>query len=147
MFAVFDRHGDIGFSGRGEEGIFFQGTRFLSELVVHVWGARALTLSCTIQGDNLLFTADLANVDLLRDDEVRVQRDTVHLLRSKFLWQGVCYEEIKSVSYGLSPLVIPMRIDVGADYADIFAVRGTRRATRGPRLGAYIQDSGMVDAE
>src|SRR5439155_1141282 len=44
MFAVFDRHGDIGFSGRGEEGIFFQGTRFLSELVVHVWGARPLVL-------------------------------------------------------------------------------------------------------
>jgi len=76
MFAVFDRHGDIGFSGRGEEGIFFQGTRFLSELVVHVWGARPLLLSSTIQADNLLFTADLANVDLLRDDEVKVPRDT-----------------------------------------------------------------------
>src|SRR5947199_3665417 len=111
MFAVFDRHGDIGFSGRGEEGIFYQGTRFLSELVVHVWGARPLLLSSTIQADNLLFTADLANVDLLRDDEVKVPRDTVHLLRSKFLWQGVCYEEIKIVNYGLSPLVIPMRID------------------------------------
>jgi len=144
MFAVFDRHGDIGFSGRGEEGIFFQGTRFLSELVVHVWGARPLLLSSTIQADNLLFTADLANVDLLRDDEVKVPRDTVHLLRSKFLWQGVCYEEIKIVNYGLSPLVIPMRIDVGADYADIFEVRGTRRERRGHRLDDEIQKDGMV---
>src|SRR5207244_9080021 len=91
MFAVFDRHGDIGFSGRGEEGIFFQGTRFLSELVVHVWGARPLMLWSTIQADNLLFTADLANVALLRDDEVKVLRDTVHLLRARVLWQGVCY--------------------------------------------------------
>src|SRR5438067_7637087 len=144
MFAVFDRHGDIGFSGRGEEGIFFQGTRFLSELVVHVWGALPLLLSSTIQADNILFTADLANVDLLRDDEVKVPRDTIHMLRSRFLWQGVCYEEIKIVNYGLAPLIIPMRIDVGADFADIFEVRGTRRERRGHRLDDEIQKDGMV---
>src|SRR2546429_9288721 len=92
---------------------------------------------------NLFFTADLANVDLLRDDEVKVPRDTVHLLRSKFLWQGVCYEEIKIVNYGLSPLVIPMRIDVGADYADIFEVRGTRRGKRGHPLGDENSEEGV----
>src|SRR2546429_7566332 len=43
-----------------------------------------------------------------------------------------------------SPLVIPMRIDVGADYADIFEVRGTRRERRGHRLDDEIQKDGMV---
>jgi hypothetical protein len=32
MFAVFDRYGDIEPLGMGEQGIFFEGTRFLSEL-------------------------------------------------------------------------------------------------------------------
>ena len=110
MFAVFDRHGDIGVAGRGEEGIFYQGTRFLSRLAVSLWGYRPLLLSSTIQSDNFVFIADLANLDVSRNGEVRVPRDTVHLLRSRFLWQGICYEELKIFNYGLVPLVIPLRI-------------------------------------
>src|SRR5207248_11641950 len=64
--------------------------------------------------------------------------------RSRFLWQGVCYEEIKIVNYGLAPLIIPMRIDVGADFADIFEVRGTRRERRGGRLDDEVQRDGIV---
>jgi glycogen debranching enzyme len=134
MFAVFDRHGDIGVAGRGEEGIFYQGTRFLSRLAVSLWGYRPLLLSSTIQSDNFVFIADLANLDVSWDGEVRVPRDTVHLLRSRFLWQGICYEELKIFNYGLVPLVIPLRIGFGADFADIFEVRGTKRERKGQRL-------------
>src|SRR5437773_2785870 len=134
MFAVFDRHGDIGVAGRGEEGIFYQGTRFLSRLAVSLWGYRPLLLSSTIQSDNFVFIADLANLDVSRNGEVRVPRDTVHLLRSRFLWQGICYEELKIFNYGLVPLVIPLRIGFGADFADIFEVRGTKRERKGQRL-------------
>jgi glycogen debranching enzyme len=144
MFAVFDRHGDIGPAGRGEEGIFFQGTRFLSELVVYLWDSRPLLLSSTIKADNFVFTADLANMDLSRNGQIVVPRDTLHMLRSKFLWQGVCYEEFKIVNHGLTPLVVPMRIEVGADFADIFEVRGSRRQRRGRRLADSVQQDFVV---
>ncbi len=134
MFAVFDRHGDIEPFGLGEQGIYFQETRFVSELALSLWDLRPLLLSSTVKSDNSVFTADLANVDVTCGEEVVVPRGTVHLLRSRFLWQGVCYEELKIVNYGLSTLEIPLRIAFAADFADIFEVRGTRREKRGRRM-------------
>jgi glycogen debranching enzyme len=144
MFAVFDRYGDIEPLGMGEQGIFFQGTRFLSELVLYLWNSRPLLLSSTVKNDNFLFSADLANVDVYYDDEVAIPRDTLHLLRSKFLWQGVCYEEFKIVNYGLSPIVIPLRLAIGSDFADIFEVRGMRREKRGRRLDDRVEEDQVI---
>src|SRR5205823_4883618 len=73
-----------------------------------------------------------------------VPRDTLHVVRSKFLWQGACYEEFKIVNYGLAPLVIPLRLAIGADFADIFEVRGMRREQRGRRLDDQITKNQVV---
>ncbi len=40
MFAVFDRLGDIVHQGMGEQGIFSDGTRHLSEMQVRLWEER-----------------------------------------------------------------------------------------------------------
>lgn len=138
MFAVFDRHGDIEPLGLGEQGIYFQETRFVSELALSLWDSRPLLLSSTVRSDNSVFTADLTNVDVLDGQEVVVPRGTVHVLRSRFLWQGVCYEELKVVNYGLSTLEIPLKVVVDSDFVDIFEVRGTRRERRGRRLPCKI---------
>ena len=69
-FAVFDRYGDIETVGLKEQGIFCEGTRFLSQLELHLAQARPLLLSSTIKADNSLFAADLTNVDISRDGEV-----------------------------------------------------------------------------
>jgi glycogen debranching enzyme len=133
-FAVFNRYGDIEPLGLGEHGIFFQGSRHVSELVLSVWDSRPLLLSSTVKSDNFVFTADLANVDITENGELTVPRGTVHIVRSRFLWQDVTYEEISMVNYGLKTLKIPFRVAMGADFADIFEVRGTRRERRGRRL-------------
>jgi len=103
-------------------------------MVLYLWNSRPLLLSSTIKDDNFLLTVDLANVDVYYEDEVVIPRDTLHLMRSKFLWQNACFEEFKLVNYGLSPMVIPFRLAIGADFADIFEVRGTRRERRGRRM-------------
>jgi glycogen debranching enzyme len=144
MFAVFDRHGDIEPLGLGEQGIYFQETRYVSELALSLWDLRPLLLSSTVKSDNSVFTADLANVDVTEGPEVIVPRGTVHVLRSRFLWQGVCYEELKVVNYGLSILEIPLRIAIDADFADIFEVRGTRREQRGRRLQEKIASDSIL---
>ena len=89
MFAVFDRYGDIEPLGMGEQGIFFEGTRFLSELGLSLWQSRPLLLSSTVKSDNFVFTADLANVDVSEGEDVIVERGTIHICRAKFLWRGV----------------------------------------------------------
>ena len=37
-----------------------------------------------------------------------IPRGTLHVLRTKFLWQGVCYERFEVVNYGANPVDIPL---------------------------------------
>jgi glycogen debranching enzyme len=134
MFSVFDHLGDIQTSGLGEQGLFFQGTRHLSELILCLWNARPLLLSSAIKANNFLFTADLTNLDVSHLDRVVIPRGTLYLQRSKFLWQDACYEELAFINYGLSSLMVPFGMRFGADFADIFEVRGMHREKRGRRL-------------
>ena len=143
-FAVFDRLGDIRPGGLGEQGVFFEGTRHLSELLVHLWNERPLLLSSTIEPNNFLFTADLANLDVSRGNAVVIHRGSLHLLRSKFLWRGGCYEEFKFVNYGMQALSIPLNISFAADFADIFQVRGMTRERSGQRLEPEIGAGSIV---
>ncbi len=138
MFAVFDRYGDIETSGLGEEGIFYQGTRFLSELALFLGNSRPLLLSSTVREDNSLFTADLTNVDLLENQQVHIPRGTLHITRSKFLYQHACYEQLKISNYGLHSIQTRLGLKFNADYADIFEVRGTRRTQRGQKAAPLV---------
>ena len=131
MFAVFDRLGDIRPQGLGEQGIYYEGTRYLSEMSLRLWNERPLLLSSTIESNYFLFAADLANLDVSRGESVVIHRGTLHLLRSRFLWRGAAYEELEFMNYGMEPLRVPMSIYFAADFADIFEVRGTLRERRG----------------
>ncbi len=143
-FAVFDHYGDIEDAGLREQGIFCEGTRFLSQLQFQLAYARPLLLSSTIKADNSQFAADLANVDISRDGKVVIPRGTLHVLRTKFLWQGVCYERFEVVNYGATTVDIPFGVRFAADFADIFEVRGVTRKCRGERLEDRIGTDAVV---
>lgn len=143
-FAVFDRYGDISALGLREQGVFYQGTRFLSQLELQLARARPLLLSSTVTADNSLFAADLTNVDILRNGEVVIPRGTLHVLRTKFLWRNVCYERFQVVNYGNFPVDIPFRIRFAADFADIFEVRGVTRERRGEKLENRVDENSVV---
>jgi len=143
-FFVFDRMGDVQPGGLGEQGLFVEGTRHLSQLRAHLWRTPPLLLSSTVETNNFLFSADLANLDVSRYQEVVIPRGTLHLLRSRFLWKKSCYEEFMFVNHGLSDLFVPFRITFDADFADIFEVRGIHREKRGIRLPTKVEDDSVL---
>ncbi|MGB7977184.1 MAG: glycogen debranching N-terminal domain-containing protein, partial [Roseiarcus sp.] len=93
-FAVFDHYGDVSSRGSSAEGLFHKDTRFLSDLRVLVDGQRPLLLSSNVEDDNVLLTADLTNPDLFAGGELKLPRDTIQIVRSKFLWAGASYERL-----------------------------------------------------
>jgi glycogen debranching enzyme len=143
-FAVFDRYGDIQALGLGEQGLYHEGTRFLSRLALRLGRNRPLLLSSTVKDDNALLTVDLTNPDFTIDGQVTVPRGTLHIFRTMFLWQGTCYERLRVYNYGLMPLDIPLYLQFDSDFADIFEVRGVRRERRGHKLEAVVKDDGIV---
>ena len=58
-FAVFDRFGDVQPVGLGEQGLYHDGTRFLSRLEVRMGGRRPLLLSSTVKEDNDLLAVGI----------------------------------------------------------------------------------------
>src|SRR5437868_3996142 len=121
-FAVFDRFGNIQHVGLGEQGLYHEGTRFLSRLELRLFDRRPLLLSSTVTEDNSLLTVDLTNSDLSKEGRVILQRDTIHIFRCCFLWDGTCYERLRLKNYGRDPVEIGFSLLLDADYADVFEV-------------------------
>ncbi len=143
-FAVFDHHGDIRPVGMKEQGIFHEGTRFLSCLILRLGRGEPMFLSSTVREDNALLAVDLTNPDIRDAEHVAVARGTLHLHRQIFLWQEVCYQLIQLRNYGSARVEVSFSLRFEADFADIFEVRGTHRARRGRMLPPISSDGSMV---
>ncbi|MGH7853645.1 MAG: amylo-alpha-1,6-glucosidase [Candidatus Binatia bacterium] len=133
-FGVFDRSGDIQHAGLGEQGIYHEGTRFLSLLAFRFGNLQPFLLSSTIKRDNLLFTINLTNPDLYVNGALVLRRGDLHIFRTKFIFRATCYETLELVNYSLSPIELSFTLQYDADFADIFEVRGIKRRARGHRL-------------
>src|SRR3982750_3224301 len=144
-FAVFDRFGDVQPVGLGEQGIYHEGTRFLSRLELRLGGRRPLLLSSTVKKENDLLTVDLSNPDLVdQHGELLLARGDVHIFRTKFLWNDTCYERLRVSNFGLQAIETELRVSFDADFADIFEVRGAKRARRGRRLEDLVEGSRVM---
>ncbi len=139
-FGVFDHYGDLASGGGSPEGLFHKDTRYLSDLCVLINGHRPLLLSSTVQDNNALLTADLTNPDFFSEDRLDLPRDTIYVVRSKFLWDGACFERLGIRSFDQGTRTIEFSFRFAADFADIFELRGHRRERRGEILTKSFAD-------
>jgi glycogen debranching enzyme len=138
-FAVFDHFGDIKPGGLGEEGLYHEGTRYLSCLVLELEGGRPVFLTSSVRDENDQLTVALTNPDLLRDGALRVPLGTLHLALQKFLWRGVCYQQLRVKNHGLGLVATSLLLHFASDYADIYEVRGMKRQGRGEDLRPEVR--------
>ena len=145
-FAVFDHFGDIHTGGMGDLGLYHEGTRYVSRLDLQLSGGRPLLfLSSTIHKGNELMAVDLMNPDILmRGSKEFLPRGVLHLFRSTFLLESLCYQRLRISNYGLDQVIIPVSFHFEADFSDIFEVRGTQRKCRGRLLEALVEKSRVV---
>ncbi|HET6150959.1 MAG TPA: amylo-alpha-1,6-glucosidase [Polyangia bacterium] len=144
-FAVFDRFGDLQPSGLGEQGLFHEGTRFLSRLEVRLGGRRPMLLSSTVKRENDVLAVDLTNLDVTDGHgEIVLARGLLHLARDAFLCDGTCYLRLRVSSYALHAVETELVMRFDADYADIFEVRGMKRERRGRRLPELVEGDAIT---
>src|SRR5262245_58369114 len=124
-FAVFDAHGDLVPGDGSEQGLYHDGTRFLSRFELLLGRHRPLLLSSTISADNAVFTADSTNPDVRRADSLVLARGEIHLFRTRVVRDGGMLERIRVSNYALHSIQAPLSIRFDADFADMFEVRGT----------------------
>src|SRR5690606_38854909 len=84
-FGVFDRHGDLGLECAELEGIFHDGTRFLSQFTLYIGGGRPLLLGSSVRENNVLLTISLANPTLYDDGEPVGPHGTINVVRKRLI--------------------------------------------------------------
>jgi glycogen debranching enzyme len=143
-FAVFDRYGDIQPVGPGQQGLFYEETRYLSRLELRIGGYKPLLLSSTTREDNITLSVDLTNPDIELLPGESLPRGTLHIYRNKFLAGSTCFDRITVRNYGAEPVDTELSFVFAADFADIFEVRGQTRKERGRYLPEEMRSGGIV---
>ena len=130
-FALFDHYGDLA-SRRGNTlGLYHKDTRYLSRLKLTVEQRSPLLLCSTVHANNAMLDVDLTNPDVKHGDALLLAKDTVHFTRTKFLWNGGCYETLRFRNFGAETLRLRVDLAFDADFADLFEIRGYQRERRG----------------
>ena len=130
-FIVLDSRGDITAASGGSAGLFHCDTRYLSRLEVLVNDTHPLLLGSNLRDDNSAFVVDLTNPDLHADQHLLLEKDTVHILRTIFLWRGTAYQRLAVRNYGDRAVDLRLLVLFENDFADLFEVRGIHRDHRG----------------
>lgn len=130
-FVVMDSHGDIGAALGEPDGLFNSDTRFLSRLELHLNGRSTLLLGSRVRDDNTMLTADLTNPDIFDNGSIVLPKDTVHIVRSSFVWNDTFYTRFGVRNYGEQTVDLSLDLLFASDFADLFETRGMKRARRG----------------
>lgn len=140
-FAVFDHYGDIRPTNTGEEGLYYDGTRFLSCLTLDLDGLRPLLLGSTVRDDNDQLIVTLTNPDMFAGGQLHLAANSLHISRRTFLLDEVCYVEIQLENYSFKSVDTSLTIRFGADYMDIYEVRGMSRSSRGKYMTPCVAEN------
>ncbi len=141
-FAVLGHGSDINRSGRGEQGVYSHGTRFLSSLALFVDGRAPILLSSGTSSDNAALVTQLVNPEL-SDGERETERGVLHFKRSSCVRGDCFYEELVVTSYAREPLPVRLCYRVAADFADVFEIRGIARLRRGERAPVEVKGDSL----
>ena len=138
LFLLTDPFGDIHPDSRGL-GLYRSDTRLLSCLALRVDGVRPVLLQGSM-GANYRGSIQLTNpsVDRNQDDKVHpagaVAGRTIGISRDRLIGTGGFEERVRIVNHAERELEVPVELELGADSADIFEVRGYPRPERGTLL-------------
>ncbi|WP_425584111.1 glycogen debranching N-terminal domain-containing protein [Variovorax defluvii] len=136
-FLVADIYGDV--TGAAD-GLFVNDTRLLSTFCLRYGGRRPSLLSGGVSQDNVFFAAHMTNQPLPPLGDAATPEGVIHVERERLLWCGRIFERISLFNYGRAPVKAPLTIRFGADFRDMFEVRGQQRSQRGIAQPAVVEE-------
>jgi glycogen debranching enzyme len=139
-FAVFETTGDILESPLEALGFFYRDTRHLSRFEIGIAGEVPNFLNSYVSDDNTEVRANLTNPDLRgAGDSKLLERDLIQIQRSWVLSGARLFQKIAIRNFASSTVKIQLDFALGADFRDMFEVRGLSRKKRGathaPKVG------------
>jgi glycogen debranching enzyme len=142
-FALFDTHGDVVGGEAGPEGVYFHDTRHLSFWRLTICGTYPMLLGSALDDRVDALIVDLTNSSLTNRAGNRIPNDVLHLGRVKFLHEGCAFERLSVRNFDDCAYSFTIELTLGADFRDMFEVRGDRREQRGNRAQPRCSPDGV----
>jgi glycogen debranching enzyme len=140
MFVCARPDGDILAARASGEGLYARDTRHLSELRLTIEGLSPVLLSSSMQsGHHAVINATNPT---LRSGDVDVPQETLNVRRTVLIADRLYYR-VRVRSFHPETVATRVELVLGADFADVFEVRGVERRTSG-RLLAPAHDGDRV---
>lgn len=138
VFLMTDRHGDA-VGGDSPNGLYMRDTRFLSRLELKLNGKRPVLLSSAAD-DNYVAAFRLTNEHMEENGELRLWRESVEIVRERFIYNDVLYENVSMTNFSTRTVAFELEVRLDADFADMFLVRGFQPSERLGRITARETD-------
>lgn len=147
LFFLTDESGQIPENHPYGPGLYSKDTRFLSKFDLKINGESPILLSS--EADNGSFAEMiLTNPHMVKktdqgEEELILWRESVELHRSRFIYEGVLYEEITATNYYPKKVNFDLSLDIDADFADMFIVRGFQNGETGHKQPIKMSQKGL----
>lgn len=143
-FVVFSRHGEMGHAGFGDQGFYYRGTRHVSYWHLLLAGREPVLLNSMVHLDNSRLVIDQTSPDLFIDGACWLQKGTLHMRRELGVHDCVLTEHLSLTNYHQQPRAFALSYQIGADFRDIFEVRGNTRPRRGKHRETRVEANAVI---
>ena len=140
-FALFDTHGDIVGGEAAPEGVYYRDMRHLSFWRMTVCGTYPMLLASTIDDRMDSLIVDLTNANLTNREGRNIPGEVLHFSRIKFLHEANAYERLAVRNFDECAHSFTIELTLGADFRDMFEVRGDTRERRGEQDAPACSES------
>ncbi len=140
MFLTYLPSGDIPVENTGELGLYYQDTRFLNGLEILLAGTRPVLLSGGTN-DSHYAQIELTNREMKVGGNL-IPLQTVHMRISRLL-RDAFYQRLRLINFNRDPVDLELKLNLSADFLDVFEVRGLKRPRRGQLMPPELFSDGV----
>jgi glycogen debranching enzyme len=142
VFLLCDRYGDVPAGNTAALGLYFRDTRFLSRYELIVDDMHPTYLHSEVDRNYSMLVETTLPITSVDPTGIETKKN-VSISRHRWLEHGM-HESIKIQNFGSTDRDVHLVIEFGADFLDLFEVRGFRRKKRGTMLDPKVEDGSVT---
>lgn len=144
VFMLCDRYGDMPKGNLAALGLYFRDTRFLSHYELLIDGMRPTYLHSEVDRNYSMLVETTLPIISVDPSGVETGKN-VSISRHRWLEHGM-HETIKVQNFGGRPRKVRIELNFGADFLDLFEVRGFKRKRGGTMLEPVMAEGQVTFA-
>jgi glycogen debranching enzyme len=142
VFLLMDKAGAVPAGNESGFGLYCKDTRFLSEYEF-AFSRTAPVMLLSLAEKGYASEQVLTNPSMQTVDGRAIRRETVEVRRTRVL-RDALEETLTVTNFNTTPVTLDFRYRFGADFLDIFEVRGQGRRSRGKIHPPQVNEGGIV---